>query len=229
MEAVRLVFLAELRRRWRSWLAIAILISVVGGLVLAATAAGRRTESAFPRFVATHGFDAIVYANQPVPEVAKLPEVTSVTSLVYPFNGQPVCDCTHPINPSYFDVAFVSSKGTPVFNLLSGHLPDSSAPDQVLATFALEQDYGVRVGTVIRVPLAAASQASAIENSVGGGPNPSGPVVALHVVGIEATEDEFPTGNSSVRRVRQSSFCPYCAAPDSALLRILRPSASRRR
>ena len=75
MGAIRLVFHAELRRRWRSWLAIALLISVVGGLVLAAAAAGRRTENAFPRFVAAHGFDSIVYATSPVPGVAHLPGV----------------------------------------------------------------------------------------------------------------------------------------------------------
>ena len=58
MGAVGLAFRAELRRRWRSWLAVAVLISVVGGLVLATAAAGRRTGSAFPPFVAAHGFDA---------------------------------------------------------------------------------------------------------------------------------------------------------------------------
>jgi hypothetical protein len=52
-----MAFRAKLRHRWRSWLAIAVLVSVVGGLVLAATAAGRRTEAAFPQFVAAHGFD----------------------------------------------------------------------------------------------------------------------------------------------------------------------------
>ena len=51
MGAVRLVFGAELRHRWRSWLMLVILIAVVGGLVLAAAAAGRRTATAFPRFV----------------------------------------------------------------------------------------------------------------------------------------------------------------------------------
>jgi hypothetical protein len=71
--AVRLAFRAESRRRWRSWLAIAVLISVVGGFVLAAAAAGRRTESAFPRFVAAYGFDAAVFAVRPVPKVAGLP------------------------------------------------------------------------------------------------------------------------------------------------------------
>jgi hypothetical protein len=71
--AVWLVFGAKLRRRWPSWLAIVILIGVVGGFVLAAVAAGRRTESAFPRFVAAYGFDAYVYATRPLPQLAKLP------------------------------------------------------------------------------------------------------------------------------------------------------------
>jgi hypothetical protein len=67
--AVSLVFRAELRRRWQSWLPVAVLISVAGGLAMAAAAAGRRTESAFPRFVAAHGFDAVVYATKPVPKI----------------------------------------------------------------------------------------------------------------------------------------------------------------
>ena len=152
MGAVRLAFRAELRRRWRSWLAIAILISVVGGLVLAAAAAGRRTESAFPRFVAAHGFDAVVYATRPQPKVAQLPGVASATELSSPTAGNPTCDCTHPINPNDFGVAVVSAPGTSPFTLVSGQLPDPSSPDQVLASFTLQQDYGVHIGTVIHVP-----------------------------------------------------------------------------
>ena len=85
--AVWLVFGAKLRRRWPSWLAIVILIGVVGGFVLAAVAAGRRTESAFPRFVAAYGFDADVYATRPLPQLAKLPGVISVAELYGPTNG----------------------------------------------------------------------------------------------------------------------------------------------
>ena len=62
MRAVGLVFWTQLRHRWRSWLAISILIGLVGGVIMAAAAAGRRTESAFPTFVADHGFDAEVYS-----------------------------------------------------------------------------------------------------------------------------------------------------------------------
>jgi len=194
--AVRLAVRAELRRRWRSWLAIAILISIVGGFVLGAAAAGRRTESAFPRFVAAYGFDASVYAYQPVPKVAHLPGVASATEIIGPDSGRPTCDCTHPIDPGDFGVIVVSPKGQPVFKLVSGHMPDPSAPDQVLASFTLQQDYGVHLGTVIHVPFYSSSQLAAFNNATGSPPKPRGPTVALHVVGFEASEYEFPSGAS---------------------------------
>jgi hypothetical protein len=196
--AVRLIFHTELRRRWRSWLAIAILISVVGGLVLAAAAAGRRTNSAFPRFVAAHGFDTVVYATRPVPKVAHLPGVASASELVLPDSGNPTCDCAHRINESDFAVAVSPPIGPSLFTLVSGRLPDPSDPDQVLASFTLQQDDGVQVGTVIHVPFEAPSQAADYNNPNTGLPNPRGPRLALHVVGIEASEFEFPSGTTPV-------------------------------
>jgi len=191
-----MAFRAKLRHRWRSWLAIAILISLVGGLVLAAIAAGRRTESAFPQFVDAHGFDADVYSARPLAKLAKLPGVTSATELVSPDSGQAICECTHPINPTELGVIFSSTKGRSPFRLVSGRLPDPSAPDEVLASFTLQQDYGVHLGTVIRVPFYALSQASAYSNATGAPPKPKGPTIDLHVVGFEATEFEFPSGST---------------------------------
>jgi len=194
--AVRLAFRADLRHRWRSWLAIALLISVVGGVVLSATAAGRRTETAFPRFVAAHGFDALVYTSQPLHKLAKLPGVASVTELISPDNGQPTCDCSHPINPNDFGVLVARPKGRSPFKLVSGRLPDPSSVDQVLASFSLQKDDGVQLGTVIHIPLYAPSQASAYNNTPTALLKPTGPTVALRVVGIEAREDEFPSGGT---------------------------------
>ncbi|HEY5025997.1 MAG TPA: ABC transporter permease [Acidimicrobiales bacterium] len=194
MGAIRFALRAQWRIRWRSWLVIAVLISVVGGFVLAATAAGQRTQSAFPSFVSRHGFDVILYTNQPEPKIVTLPGVTSATELVLPNNGQPTCACTHPINGNELYVAVALAKGPPPFKLVSGHLPDQSASDQVLASYNLQQDNGVQIGTVIHVPLYSSSQSSALNNQNGDVlPRPRGPTVALHVVGIEATEDEFPT------------------------------------
>ena len=93
MGAVWLVFGAKLRRHWRSWLLLSLLIAIASGFVLAATAAGRRTDSAFPRYVASHGYDAIVYSASPLPRLAQLPEVAQVTPVRMPYSGHPRCSC----------------------------------------------------------------------------------------------------------------------------------------
>jgi len=194
VHAVRFALRAELRRRWRSWLIIVLLISLVGGFVLAATAAGRRTEAAFPQFAATYSFDATVYATRLVPQLAKLPDVSSAIPVENPSSDQPTCDCAHPINPSNFSVLSEPTRGKPIFKLESGRLPDPEAPDQALASLALEQDNGVHVGTVIRVPFFSPAQAAAANSATGPGPKPLGPTVALHVVGIVASPFDFPSG-----------------------------------
>jgi hypothetical protein len=196
LEAVRLVFRAELRRRWRSWLAIALLVTLVGGFVLAATVAGRRTDSAFPRFVSTYGFNAVAYAVQPVPRLAHLPEVSSASSYLSPASGQPQCSCGRLINPTNFSVDDWPPSAHRYSKLVSGRWPDPSSADEVLASVTLQQDYGVGIGTVIRVPFYAPSQFMAVVNATGTLPQPTGPTVALHVVGIEVSEGEFPSGGT---------------------------------
>ena len=194
MGAVRLVFGAELRRRWRSWLILIALIAVVGGLVLAATAAGRRTATAFPRFVASHGYDIYIYNQAPVPGLSKLPGVSSVTAIGNPASGQPTCACTtHAINPSDFYINELSPTALRrVVKLVAGRMPAESSPYDVLASFTLQQDFGVHIGSVIHAPLYASSESAALGS--GADVAPTGPTVALHVVGIGAAEMEFPLG-----------------------------------
>jgi ABC-type lipoprotein release transport system permease subunit len=196
VEAVGLAFRALMRRRWRSWLTIALLVSVVGGLVLAGAAAGRRTESAFPRLVAAHGFDAFVYAGQLEPKLAELPGVASATEMVGPDNGQPTCACTHPINPTDLGVLVPSPNGRSPYKLVSGRLANQSDPDEVLASFSLQQDDGVHIGSVIHVPFYALSQTAAYNSTPDALLKPTGPTIAFRVVGIEASENEFPSGGT---------------------------------
>lgn len=196
LSAIGLVLRAEFRRRWRSWLVVAVLVAVVGGAVLAAAAAGRRTVSAFPSFVSRYGFDAAVYVEAPIPASTKFPpEVTSVTRVAGLDNGQPQCECTEPINPTDFGVIVVPSGARPVYKLVSGRVPDPSSTDQVLASYTLLAD-GLRLGSIVRVPLYARSQTNAYNNAVGALPRPRGPTIAFRVVGFEATEYEFPSGTT---------------------------------
>ncbi len=186
-------------------------------MVLFATAAGRRTASAFPRFIAAHGYDAEVYTSVPLPELAKLPTVASAIEVLDEANGQPTCTCGHLINTNDFTLAWVPPKALGRFaQLVSGHMPDQSSPDQVLASFTLEQDYGVRVGTVIRVPLYAASQLPTLNNAVGALPPPKGPTVSLRVVGVEAAEIEFPSGQTPVYDVFATTAFARSVLPRTA-------------
>jgi FtsX-like permease family len=194
--AVRLVFGAEFRRRWRSWLILVALIAVVAGLVLAAAAAGRRTASAFPRFVASHGYDVYIYNQKPVPGLSKLPGVSSVTTIGNPASGPPSCACTtRAVSSSNFYINELSPHALRrVVKLVAGQVPAASSPYDVLASFTFQQDYGVHIGSVIHAPLYASSQLS--ELGSGANVSPSGPTVALHVVGIGAAEMEFPSGST---------------------------------
>jgi ABC-type lipoprotein release transport system permease subunit len=192
-----LLLRVELRRRWRAWLLLAMLVGLVSGLVTAGVAAGRRTDSAYPRFVQAYGFDADAFAPSPIPGVAKLSDVSTSTLLRSPAAGTPTCSCGHLINANDFGLAEISPKKLGTFvKLVSGRLPDQTKPDEVLASFTFQKDVGVRVGSRIRVPLYARSQRTDVLTQSGA--TPKGPTVTLRIVGIEAADIEF-----------QSSSYPY--------------------
>src|SRR5438445_12673767 len=80
MSAIWMRARAELRGRWRSSILIVLLIGAVGGVSLVAAAGARRTETAYPRFLAASSADDFLVSANDVgaslyPDVARLPEV----------------------------------------------------------------------------------------------------------------------------------------------------------
>lgn len=192
VRAVVLVLRGRFRQYWKSWLALSVLIAVAGGFVMSAAAAGRRTAAAFPDYVARHGYDIMVYSLRPLPQLAGLPDVASVTPVLVPISDRPRCaSCRTPIDTSNFLVSVAPLRQLPrLVTLLSGRMPHQSDPGEVLASFTLAQDNGVRIGSVIRVPLVTPSELAT------GRADRSVPRPALRVVGIIAAENEFPIGIS---------------------------------
>lgn len=180
-----------------------MLVAVVGGLVLASAVAGRRTATAFPRFLSQYGYDSFVYTENPIPGIAKLPEVKRVVHIDIPASGTPVCACNRYLSANDFGIFEVPPGELPHFaKLVAGRMPDQSSTHEVLAAFSLQQDYGVHVGSVLRVPMYTAAQAE--ENSSGPA---TGPVVNLRVVGIEANENDFPSlGTPSYELIATRAF-----------------------
>jgi ABC-type lipoprotein release transport system permease subunit len=172
---------------------LVVLVAVVGGLALAAVAAGRRTASAFPRFVTAHGYDVYIFNDKPIAGLAKLPGVAAVTHVDIPGYGEPTCACKGSINQTDFYVNELSASGlNRVLKLVAGRMPDPSSRDQVLASFTFQQDYGIHIGSVIHVPFYTRAQQSSLSGASQA--PPAGPMMALHVVGIAAAEFEFPSG-----------------------------------
>ena len=191
-----MVLRARLRRYWKSWLALSVLVAVVGGFVLAAAVTGRRTAAAFPGLVARHGYDVVVYAGHPLPQLARLPQVAHVTTAVLPFAGPPRCaSCRKQIAYGDFAIFAVAGPGLArMVKLLSGRMPDQSDPHEAVASYTLARDNGVRLGSVIRVPTISPSQLAEVNE----GKRPrigKGPLLTLRVVGFVVTENEFPAGN----------------------------------
>ena len=177
-----------------------LLISVVGGLVSPRRPRVAARNQRFPTFVAAHGFDADVYATQPVPKLAKLPGVISAAEVIGA-DSMANRRATAPTRSTRRTSASSCASpraGDRFSKLVSGQLPDPSAPDQVLAIVHPPTGHGVHLGTVIHVPFYAASQASAYNDAIGAPPKPKGPTVAFRVVGFEATEFEFPSGATPI-------------------------------
>ena len=122
--AVRVILAARARRFWRAWLLFAVLVALGTAVVLAAVTAGRRADSAFPRFVAAHGYDAVVYANGPLP-LARLPGVARTVPIQAPFYGQPSCSCGRTIDQGSLAVREVRPADlSRMVKLVAGRMPD---------------------------------------------------------------------------------------------------------
>src|SRR3954451_22870661 len=68
VSAVWMAARAQLRHRWGATIALALLVGLTGGLVIAAVAGASRTDSSMKRFVAySHTEDVYVVVNGPPP------------------------------------------------------------------------------------------------------------------------------------------------------------------
>jgi putative ABC transport system permease protein len=186
-----MVLRGRFRQYWKSWLALSLLVAAAGGFVLATADAGHRTAAAFPGFAARHGYDVVVYSGEPLPQLSGLPDVSSVTRVPVTYSGAIGCaSCRKPIDNENFLVNEVPpGQLTRMLTLLAGRMPRQSEPGEVLASFTLAQENGVRVGSVLRPQLGTQAQLE------GGKARPD-PALrpALRVVGIVAAESEFPSG-----------------------------------
>ena len=195
MRSILVVFRAEFHRRWTSWLALSLLVTLIGGTVLAGVSTAQRTSSAFASFTQRYGYDAEVFASSPFAKgYFNLPYVSKVTADLYYGNGNGSTRGQFIPNQDLNVEGLPTSNQNTTIKLLSGHFP--TGVHDVLVGFSMQQQFGLIIGSIVNVPLYEKSQTHAwlIDNNY---LIPHGPVVHFRVVGIEASENDFPTTSPS--------------------------------
>jgi len=149
---------AQLRERWRAWFVLALLIGVTAGVVLAAAAGARRTESAYPRFEeAQRGLSFIVSPDEKVgvpflERVRHFPEVIESTS-VWLVPGSIVAPHARLDFPDIFALVDPANRFGITINrwkILSGRAPDPDRPDEVVVSSPIAAKLGVGLGSRVR-------------------------------------------------------------------------------
>ncbi len=196
MRSVVMVFRAELMKRRASWLALALLVTLMGGTVLAGVSSAQRTSSAFAHFTSKYGFNADVYSIARLPRSYFKPtEVTSLSEGRYYFNGNLTAGGRVIPGADVNVVGLPFGRTPPRFKMLSGHLP--TGPREALIGFSMQEQFGLKLGSTVEVPFYSLSQRSAVLNSNSNGLlAPAGKRVDFKVVGVEANEIDFPSGGA---------------------------------
>ena len=178
MAAVWLVVRTGLRARWRSWLVLAVLAGLAGGMVIAVAAGARRTDAAYPSLIAwSVAPDALVAAGREhVPQVSEAAAVTAYGVL----------------SPALLDVYAPADSRVPDSlwhrKLLAGLPADPRRADEAEVEFTAAQALHLAPGSLLCVELIGAS----------GGAVP----FCFRVVAVDATPGDFPpeygTGSDTV-------------------------------
>ncbi len=150
---------AEGRRRWTTWLAVVVLVGVVGGLVLGALAGAHRTETAFARMVdRTEAADVMVNPDRgtesaltledvrAIPGVRRAGELTGGAAMVVGSDGQPD---NRPLVLGPQDDSVLVDYDRP--RVVEGHLYDPHDPNQVMVSDDLARRYDLHPGDPIDI------------------------------------------------------------------------------
>ena len=194
-------FVATWRRQRGGYLALIVLIGLVGGIALGSIAAARRTASSFSTFLAgTNPSDLTIvpagglsgYSHRLTREMRRLPHVERVESYV----ALSASLMTGPTESRSLDssVVMVGSVDGLLFNqdrfsVTAGRMADPTRPDEVVVTQTAAATLGLHLGQTLSVGLTRVS-----------GPGPDRRL-RLHIVGIgllnrEVVQDQiarFPT------------------------------------
>jgi hypothetical protein len=153
-----LVLRADLRRRWRPMLAMALLIGLVGGVVLVSAAGARRTDTAYPRFLSrSHAADLLVSPARSgfhgyFRAVAGLPQVAAADTVAFLQMSLPVPGAS-PYSGLVAEASPSGGEGTAInrVKVLAGRSFDPADPHAVMISQVLASRAHLRPGGTLHL------------------------------------------------------------------------------
>jgi ABC-type lipoprotein release transport system permease subunit len=157
---------ADLRARWRATLSLTLLVGLAGAVSIAAFAGARRTQSAYPRFLAAshaddvssntgapgvgfdYHYDAKAAISFPEVERARIDSIFFIEGRADNKREIPSGQYALQAGPTTHE-----QDGVDVPKLLSGHLPDPSRADEISVAFPAAAQFGLHPGSKIDVSL----------------------------------------------------------------------------
>src|SRR5258708_2813567 len=212
--AAVLMLLRVQRAALRSWVSLALVLAAVGGGVLAAGAGARRTDTAYPRMLATSNTaDVLVNATTNYPtqdttplleKIGRLPQVTQAGIGYFVLSGVALPSGRHVSENDVSPIAVPCAclwTSIAHFKVLDGRLPDPARVDEVTVSFPFADNakFKVHVGDALTIRLLRPQDVGPLIASAGAS-SPDffgaahGPVVQLRVAGIVASAlaTDFP-------------------------------------
>lgn len=168
-EALRIAwyrFRSTLRRRWRGYVSVVLLIGLLGGIAMASIAGGRRTQSSYPTFFtstnpsnltisafATNSGADTTGTGKLASEIAHLADVRKVRTLLAPTieplapNGAPRLTASNNLlSAGSLDGLLLNQDRVTV---VEGRRPDRKRANEVMMTANAAQQLGVHLGQVV--------------------------------------------------------------------------------
>jgi ABC-type lipoprotein release transport system permease subunit len=167
-------FRSTFGRRWGGYLAIILLTGVLAGIAMAAVAGGRRTQSAFPRFLTStnpsdlsaeySGSDPVTsYDPAFTASLRQLPHVKHVESFavldaaIFTPDGTFVADNSQVAVAGTVDGALLDVDR---FAITEGRRPDPTRADEVAVSQSVAESLGLHVGQVLTLAVVTADTAA---------------------------------------------------------------------
>jgi FtsX-like permease family len=177
---------AALRRTWRGAAALAVVVALVGGTVVACVAGARRTHDALPRFLdSSRPADFIVDASPDVvATLAGHPAVAEVDrTLLYAVAPVGLWEERFVPFAASLDGGALRDIERPI--VLEGRLPDPSAPRELVLREDIAELLGVGAGDVVPFESLTDEGVAAIDASQGQDTGTgAGPTIDMQVVGV---------------------------------------------